>query len=431
MPHQTTSERFNAWLDRHRVAVDTTGTVALLLLCLATRAAWASPTEALSHTTRDEVVALVFTVLVVAPLAVRRRRPVLSVVLVYSAALAHLLLGYALVVPADLLVLVSLWSVTVHGPRWAHRVAAAGAMAGSAFVSALTFRHASGAMVDATAFFVVMALLFLATWALALVRRSRREQIAALHDRAARLEHERDQQAQLAASAERTRIAREMHDIVAHSLSVVVAQADGGRYAAATEPEAAARALSTIAETGRAALADMRRLLGVLRSDPAGTTDVDENGRPGPGRQGASLAPQPDIDGIAALVEQVRAAGVKVSFGTTGTRRELPPGAALTVHRVCQEALTNILKHAGPEVRASVMLMWHPDRVVLQVTDDGRGAAATSDGAGHGVIGMSERAAMFQGTLVAGPRPGGGYRVILTLPLPPAVHAPDPPEEPS
>jgi len=418
----TTSDRLGGWLDRHRLAVDSAGTLVLLVGCLVTGTA-IRITTALTEASQTPL-ALAATLGIVAPLAVRRTRPVLSAVIVYCAALSHLLLGVVLVVPADLLVLAALYSVTVHGPRWAYRVAALGAAIGSSVVATMIVASDRSSTRTAVVLLVVMLLLFLATWSFALVRRARREQIAALHDRADRLERERDQQALIAASAERTRIAREMHDIVAHSLSVVVAQADGGRYAAASDPQAAGRALATISETGRAALADMRRLLGILRADTtgqAGRAADAVGGTPSSLSDGpAERSPQPDIDGITALVEQVRATGVKVSYGTTGVRRELPPGAALTVHRVCQEALTNVLKHAGPDVTASVMLMWHPDRIVLQVSDDGRGAAATSDGAGHGVIGMSERAAIFAGTLTAGPRPGGGYRVVLTLPLPDA-----------
>jgi signal transduction histidine kinase len=179
----------------------------------------------------------------------------------------------------------------------------------------------------------------------------------------------------LAASDERARIAREMHDVVAHTLTVVVAQADGARFAAKRDPAVATRALETIGEVGRAALTEMRGLLGVLR-------DTDPQ---------ADLGPQPS----------------------------LPIGAGLAVYRVVQEALTNVLKHAGPKVTAYVQLRWLPDAVEVTVSDDGRGAAAGRGKGGTGIEGMRERATIFGGTLSAGPKRGGGYVVRARLPLTP------------
>jgi len=207
----------------------------------------------------------------------------------------------------------------------------------------------------------------------------------------------------LAASDERARIAREMHDVVAHTLTVVVAQADGARFAARKDPAVATRALETIGEVGRAALTEMRGLLGVLRdTDPA--TD---------------LGPQPSLDDVPALVASVRDGGLDVSYVTTGTPRPLPIGAGLAVYRVVQEALTNVLKHAGPKVTAYVQLRWLPDAVEVTVSDDGRGAAAGRGVGGAGIEGMRERATIFGGTLTAGPRRGGGYVVRARLPLTP------------
>ena len=310
------------------------------------------------------------------------------------------------------MVLVSLYSVTMFGPRWAYRTAAVGSLVGAAALGAAVATTTRRPSRPASSPRPWSALSAMTAFAFGLVRRSRREQVDALHERARRLEAERDQQTAAAAAAERARIAREMHDIVAHSLSVMIAQADGGRYAGATEPEAAVRSLATIAETGRAALTDMRRLLGVLRTD-AGTRG------PGPARSPA-LRPQPAADQIAELVEQVRDSGLEVSMVRMGTPRTLPPGTGLAVYRICQESLTNVLKHAGPQARATVLLQWGPTSLVLEVSDDGRGAAATDDGAGQGTIGMRERAAMLGGTLTLGPRPGGGFRVRAEIPIPPA-----------
>ncbi|SEJ62279.1 sensor histidine kinase, partial [Demequina mangrovi] len=207
----------------------------------------------------------------------------------------------------------------------------------------------------------------------------------------------------LAASNERARIAREMHDVVAHTLSVVVAQADGGRFAGRADPAAAVGSLDTIAEVSRSALSEMRALLGVLRD-----SDGD-----------AEMGPQPSLEDIPALVAAMRDGGLEVSYVTTGTPRPLPIGAGLAAYRIVQEALTNVLKHAGPHVTAFVQLRWEEDALAVAVSDDGRGAAARGDGAGHGIAGMAERATVFGGTLTAGPRAGGGFLVRGRLPLTP------------
>lgn len=220
-----------------------------------------------------------------------------------------------------------------------------------------------------------------------------------------RLEHqlglEREAERQLAVTEERARIAREMHDVVAHTLSVVVAQADGGRFAAKSCPEQAAKSLETIAEVSRAALTEMRALLGLLRI----------------GDDDAALGPQPSLDDIPTLVSATRDGGLECSFVTTGTPRTLPIGAGLALYRITQEGLTNVLKHAGPKAIAYVQLVWKTDAVELHIWDDGRGAGARDDGDGHGIAGMKERATVFGGTLTAGPRAGGGFAVRAHLPL--------------
>ena len=233
------------------------------------------------------------------------------------------------------------------------------------------------------------------------MRRSRRDTIAALVDRADRLERERDQQAQLATSAERTRIAREMHDIVAHSLSVIIAQADGGRYAAAKNPEAAVKALETIADMSRGALKDIRSIIGVLRSST-----------PEP----VPLLPQPVAEDLDALVEKVHSSGTDITLTRIGTARPLPTGVGAAIYRICQESITNTLKHAGPEARICVILQWMDNKLVIQIDDDGAGPSP-HDGKGHGIIGMKERASTFGGSVDTGPIEGGGFRVIAAIPL--------------
>jgi signal transduction histidine kinase len=396
----TSWERLLRWEEAHRFVVDATIAGLLLLVVVP-----ASIAFGVASSYGNAVLLPFFSVALVVPIAWRRVRPTASAATIYAVAALHVLTGTPIVFPADAMVLVALYSVTVHGPRWAHRVAIVGSLLGSVVLAfALYGVYDTTGAVAVAMFTGVVAL---AVWAFGLVRRSRRERIEALEDRARRLEVERDQQTQIATAAERARIAREMHDIVAHSLTVMIAQADGGRYVADTDPAAAARALDTIGETGRAALTDMRRLLGVLRGAES----------PSP-----ELGPQPAESDVGALVEQLRTGGMRVSLVRMGTPRTLPPGAGLTVFRIAQEALTNVLKHAGPDPLVSVLVQWLPDAIVLEVSDDGRGAAADSDGLGQGLLGMRERATMFAGTVSSGPRPGGGFRVRAQLPTPPGSH---------
>jgi signal transduction histidine kinase len=240
----------------------------------------------------------------------------------------------------------------------------------------------------------------LLAWTLGDSMRYRRAYYASLEDRAARLERERDAQAQVAAAAERARIARELHDVVAHNVSVMVVQADGASYALDSEPDRARQALAAISDTGRQALAEMRRLLGVLRKDG-----------PEP-----ALAPLPGVEQLTELLDQARAAGLPVDFVMVGAPRPLPGGAALAAYRIVQESLTNTRKHAGPRASATVTLRYCEDALMLTIADDGRGAAAVAD-SGHGLTGMRERVALYGGTLTAGPRPGGGFEVTAVLPL--------------
>ncbi|MFH9297993.1 sensor histidine kinase [Streptomyces sp. NPDC017520] len=239
--------------------------------------------------------------------------------------------------------------------------------------------------------------------------RTRREYTEALVERAHRLEHERDQQARLAAAAERTRIAREMHDIIGHNLSVITGLADGGAYAARKNPERAGQALEAIGSTSRQALSELRRLLGVLRDD----------------QPGAERTPQPTLDELAPLIERVRRAGLPVHLELHGEprARSLTPGRQLTVYRVVQEALTNTLKHATRPTSATVTLTCSRTHLDARITDTGTGAGPTADAEeaalpAQGIMGMRERAALYDGTVEAGPLPNhGGWQIRLRLPL--------------
>lgn len=226
----------------------------------------------------------------------------------------------------------------------------------------------------------------------------------AMVERAELLDAQRHQQHRAALAEERARIARELHDVVAHGLSVIAVQAGAAQEMLDRDPARTRAALAAVESTARDSLGEMRRMLGVLRAEG----------------DAAGLAPQPDVGDIPELVAQVRRAGLPVEMHETGTRREVPPGLGLAAYRIVQEALTNTLRHAGP-ARARVSLTWGPSALAIEVDDDGPGAGGNGDrpaGGGHGLAGMAERAALYGGTVETGPRDGGGFRVHAVLPVP-------------
>ena len=241
------------------------------------------------------------------------------------------------------------------------------------------------------------------SWAMGEFIGARRAYQREMEQRLLLLETERDQQAKIAVGEERSRIARELHDVVAHAVSVMIVHADGAAYTIRSQPEMAENAVRTIAETGRLALTEMRRLLGVLRSEDAET----------------QWAPQPDARGVVELAENTRAAGVPVRLEITGDVDDLPVGVGLSVYRIVQEALTNTIKHAGAGTTAMVRLARTPEELRLEVTDDGFGTPhdVVRISGGNGLIGMRERAAVLGGEFEAGPNPGGGWRVRAIFPL--------------
>jgi signal transduction histidine kinase len=384
-------ERLGAGLRAHPFAVDvaTTGAAVLVLVLLP------APSYA------DKAESLVLGLLFVVPLAWRRRAPVPAAAAMVLAGLLQVA-TLPSVVLADVAALVMVYSLAAYAPRWAARGGLGVGLVGAFLIGARWYSYdASYGGADPLVMAVAAAAIaVVAAWALGDLRRARLLRVSALEERARLLELERDQEMRLAATAERARIARELHDVVAHSLSVVIAQADGGLYAGRTDPDQATGALEQIAATGRQALTDMRSLLGVLRQDG-----------------GQEYAPQPDVAAIKGLVGDVRASGLDVDLIEEGPPQPLPAGPQLAAYRIVQESLTNVLKHAGPASRAWVRLQWRADALELSVLDDGRGAAAApSDGAGQGLRGMVERAALHGGRLQAGPRHGGGFGVQVVLP---------------
>jgi signal transduction histidine kinase len=379
--------RVNRWLDRHPLVADSTLAAILLVFSLSTL--W-------SGTSEPDASEVVLTVVLTAPLALRRRAPVAVFAGVMLACGAELVLVDEFIA-ANGGALVALYTLMAHASQRQAAVGLAVALAGSV-PFALHFDELGSASVFLT--WLVLALHVVLAAALGDRMRGRAREREGLHQRAQLLAAERDQQAAIAAAAERARIARELHDVVAHSLSVVIAQADGGRYGAEQDPRAATAALHTIASTAREAQAEMRRALGVLGERP------DDPRRP-----------QPGVDDVDALVARTREAGLAVRLVEEGTRPELGSATGLTVYRVVQEALTNVMKHAGPDATATVLLNWEPGRVTLVVRDDGAGTAgADTDSRGRGLEGMRERAESRGGTLAAGPRAAGGFEVRAVMP---------------
>jgi signal transduction histidine kinase len=380
-----------AWLRRHPMLVDSWLAVLLAVISLPSDAQrpWEIPV----------------TVLMVAPIAVRRRIPIWALTVCLACAIGQLFGPGPL--PSDLAVLVLIYTIAAYRPRRYSVLALITCLFG-AVIAVLVWAPLQ--RVGLAAGVYVGAVLFggsaLLAWTLGDSMRFRRGYYAALEERAARLEADRHVQAKMAAAAERARIARELHDVIAHHVSVMVVQADGASYAMRADLGKAEAALKAISRTGRQALTEMRALLGVLRA-------ADDQ---------TALAPLPGLGELRELLDQARTAGLAVSYTLTGNPRELPEGAELAAYRVVQESLTNTRKHGGPEASASVTLRYEPDGLVVEVTDDGI-ALPGSDNAGHGLAGMRERVEMYGGTVQAGPMPGGGFRVLARLPSPSREHA--------
>ncbi|RLV54530.1 sensor histidine kinase [Aeromicrobium phragmitis] len=330
------------------------------------------------------------------PLYWRRRYPVAAFFAVYAAhALQVLLIDTPL--PSQFAFPIALYSITRwRGLRWS--LPALGMSFVAAIVASIDWMlspySTTGTIISNA---VGIALITLVAWVLAQLGRTREAYVNSLIERSERVAREADQRAQLAAQSERNRIAREMHDVVAHGLSVIIVQADGARYAAAARPEAATEALENIAATGREALTEMRSLLGLLREGDTG------------------VAPQPDLADLPGLIEEARTS-MTLDAEIAEDLSAVPSGVALTAYRLVQEALTNVRKHAGPDVHVWMRVQQEGQALRLQVRDDGRGASAANDGEGHGLVGMRERVAAHGGELTAGPVVGGGYAIDARIP---------------
>jgi signal transduction histidine kinase len=334
--------------------------------------------------------ATVVQTVLVAAVAARRAWPSGIFLLVCAVAFGQWLLGFPLI--GDGALLITLYTVAAHESR-IRTLLAAGLLEAGAVMATLKWEPAGTTL---------RSLLFLSATVVAalfagLAAASGSRYLAWMDERARRLAVERDQQATIAAAAERTRIARELHDIVSHSLSVVITLADAAAVVSRSGP--GREAITEASEAGRRALSDMRAMLGVLRTDdpPAGP------------------APLPGVSQLGALAERVRATGLAVELGTEGTPFPLGAAAELTVYRIVQEALTNTIRHAGAR-HAWVTIRYDAPSVAVRITDDGT-AAAPGRHPGHGINGMRERAALHGGDVSAGPAPGGGWIVSAFLRL--------------
>ncbi|MDO5683413.1 MAG: sensor histidine kinase [Propionibacteriaceae bacterium] len=345
---------------------------------------------------------LLASIMMIAPLALRSHYPQVMLLLSALGGVAHMLVANG-PLPCLVVVPVVVYSVAREVDAVSARSAVLIGVLG-AFAGPVHWYLSNGWELN---FLVVVVLVCLGMVLTPYVIGRRLQESAKAKDAAERLEHERvqtllaerDQRARMAEINARQQIARELHDIVAHSVSVMVVQAEGGRALAAKKPEKAAEVLETIAGTGREALVEMRRIVGVLRNTP---------------EEESTYAPMP---GLADIPEMVQRTGDRVTLRIKGHEPACGPATQLTVYRIAQEALTNFLRHAGPRARAEIELGFDADRITVLVTDDGLGSAAQSDGMGNGLKGMLERVSAMGGTLEAGPRDEGGFRVHAVVPL--------------
>lgn len=378
-----------SWLREHARTAD--ATAAVLLVCLGQVEVWTMDDP---DTSRPLLAAVA--VVMTAPLAWRRRRPLAAVIVAVAALTVS---TFAWNTPdktifPTIAIVVAVYSVAAHCDL-------RGALVGAVVVIAPIFAHQVG-VEHGFSDFVFIAVMVLCVWMAGRGVRDHAERSAQLADRAVALERDAEEKKLVAVAEERLRIARELHDVVAHSVSVMTVQA-GAERRVLDEDDSTREVLVSIEQTGRQAMAEMRRLLGVLRA----------------GHEDLALAPQPGMEHLDLLVEQVRTAGLPVDWRVEGDPVPLPPGVDLAAYRIIQEALTNALKHAGPAC-ATVTVRYDATDLELEIADNGRGATG-SGGGGHGLIGMRERVALYGGQLATGNRAPHGYTVRARLPLGPPL----------
>jgi signal transduction histidine kinase len=397
------------WPRRHPLVVDATLSGALfvvLVLPLWIGARSAKPSDA------AVAVAAIASVMVLA-LAARRRQPVLTFTVVALCCLLQLAVRSD-PVAADLAFVVATYSLAAHATSRRLRLAGLGVAVLAGALAAVSWSDGVGA--GTPIFGILAGGVAVTAWIAGDLMRNRRAVLSALQAQNEALRRDQEQRAGLAAQQERARIAREMHDVVAHGLSVIVVQAEGAAWAArhgsTWQRDEAIDTLEVLATTARAALTETRHLVGLLGGEDDGSAPD--------GREG--YAPVAGLRDLPGLVERVRDAGLDVRLESpVGDQPDVPTETSLAAYRIAQESLTNVLKHGGPGARATVALTRIPDGLRLVVTDDGQGAAAEpAPLGGRGMVGMRQRANAVGGRLEAGPRAEGGFRVAAHLPLPEA-----------
>jgi signal transduction histidine kinase len=380
---------FDRWAD---------GIVALILAVWTQLDLWKHAPATMSVVGGRGVFALLLLVATL-PLAVRRRFPAAAVLaaagafVVAASIVSH---SHGLPLAVFLALLLAFYSVGANCDDRRSPLVGAAALAA---IAAVDLARPGFFNANATSPRPAAWLAFTIAWLVGRDLRRRRQRVAGLESRTRLLEHEREEKARLAVAEERTRIARELHDVIAHGVSVIVIQAQAGPHLLG-DPERVRGVFRSIESSGRDALVELRRLLGILRS----------------GDQELAIGPQPGLASLESLIEQMRASGQPVELRVEGKPVHLPAGIDLSAYRIVQEALTNVVKHAG-DASAQVVVRYQPRSLELEILDDGRGRSVAVNGSGHGLIGMRERAALYGGTLEAGARNEGGYTVHATLPL--------------
>ena len=403
--HNTSFDLFE-WLNANEGIVDAALSALTIAIALALFAPVAGP-------------ALWWSLAMIAAAAFVRTHTEVAALVIAALALAHFAAGLSLIF-GDIATVLALYMCVVRARAFARRIAMLAAFSGASLVVAFTIveRGASygwtefAAYTSAATSMGAASILIIAVWALGRYQRVKVTQLQLARQQALHAERERDQLAQLAVAAERARIARDMHDVVAHSLTVIIAQADGGRYVATAAPEKIPDILATISSTGRDALTDMRSMLGVLR-----------------GHQGPDRSPQPGIRNLPELCDSFEASGLHIERDFSTDARPQSAAVDLTLLRVIQEALTNVLKHAGVTARARVTLyraagQWHAR--IHNTAPASNSATASIPSTGLGLKGMAERVGAVGGSMSASRQPDGGFLVNVTIDDTVRTRAPNP-----
>jgi signal transduction histidine kinase len=343
------------------------------------------------HYRDPDVLSVLLSIMVAVPYYFRRKAP-LAVLLISEFAVVVLTVRDYQTGAAPSVLLVGVYTLAAWSSVRDRVIGVAAMLVGLAVVAIDGIPGSNGADVFFNFVLYTAAYLFGSTV------RNRRLYTQQLEERATALERERDDEAKRAVADERLRIAQELHDVVAHSMGVIAVQAGVGAHVIDNDPTEAKKSLDAISHTSRSTLAEIRRMLGVLREDA-----------------GADYAPAPGLADLDRLVRDIAGAGLDIDVQHDGVRTELPAAVDLTAYRIVQEALTNVLKHAGP-ARATVVVGYEPGALRLEITDDGRGINGRATPGGHGLIGMRERVGMYGGSFQAGPRTGGGFHVAVRLP---------------